>query len=149
MELIIWAILFVLFVIAEVVTIQLVSIWLACGSLITLICTYFFDIPFIGQLAIFIISSAILLGITFPLIRKKLNTKIVGTNSELDIGQSAAVIEEINTDLGTGRVTLNGVDWSAVPGNKNEIIPVGSIVTVKEVHGAKLIVALKEDVTVH
>lgn len=149
MELIIWAVLFVFFVIAEIVTIQLVSIWLACGSLITLICAYFFDIPFIGQLAIFIISSTILLGITIPLIRKKLNTKIIGTNSELDIGQSATVIEEINTDLGTGRVTLNGVDWSAIPADKNKIIPHGSIVIVKEVQGAKLIVALKEDSKVH
>lgn len=144
MELLIWAIVFVVLVIVEFASVQLISIWFAIGALITMICTYFFEIPLLGQLAIFIATSAILLAITFPLVRKRLNTKTVATNFDLDIGQSASVIEEINSDLGTGRVTLNGVDWSAVSEDKNVILPKGSIVIVKKVIGAKLIVALKE-----
>ena len=112
-----------------------------------MLCTHFFDIPVLGQLAIFIISSAILLALTFPLVRKRINVKRVATNNDLDIGQSASVIEEINHDKGTGRVTLNGVDWSAVPENENDVIPKGSIVTVKEVQGAKLVVAVKNNNT--
>ena len=110
-----------------------------------MICTYFLNLTFFGQLMIFIISSAVLLAITFPLIRKKLKGKIVSTNADLDIGETATVIEEINKNAGTGRVTLNGVDWSAFNVNPAEVIPKGSIVTVKEVQGAKLMVALKEE----
>lgn len=145
MELIIWAVLFVFFVIAEFATVQLISIWFALGSLITMLCTYFFDnIPFLGQLGIFIASSAILLAVTFPFVRKKLIPTRTATNNDLDIGQSATVIEEINFDNGTGRVTLKGVDWSAVPENEDAIIPKGTIVVVKDVQGSKLIVAEKK-----
>lgn len=145
MEVITWAILFVIFVIAEFASVQLISIWFAFGALVTMLCTYFFDIPVMGQLAIFIITSALLIAVTFPLIRKRLNTVRVATNNDLDIGQNATVIEEVNTDSGTGRVTLNGVDWCAVPKDRNMIIPVGSIVIVREVQGAKLVVSLKEE----
>lgn len=147
MDEITWAILFIAFVITEFATVQLVSVWFACGALVTLICTHFFDIPVLGQLAIFIVTSAIFLALTFPLVKKRFNSKRTGTNNELDIGQSATVIEEINQDKGTGRVTLNGVDWSAVPENSDSIIPKNSIVTVKEVCGAKLVVALKTENT--
>lgn len=144
MDIITWAVLFVAFAAAEIATIQLISIWFAFGSLIAMLCAYFLNIPFIAQLGIFIISSALLLAVTFPLVRKRLNPKRVATNNDLDVGQSASVIEEINTDNGTGRVTLNGVDWSAVPEDKNTVIPKGTIVTVKEVQGAKLVVAEKQ-----
>jgi len=42
-----------------------------------------------------------------------------------------------------GRVTLGGVDWSAQPLDHEQIIPKGSIVTVEEVQGAKLVVSQK------
>ena len=145
MELLFWAIVFVILVIVEALSVQLISLWFAVGALITMICTYFLDLTFFGQLMIFIISSAVLLAITFPLIRKKLKGKIVSTNADLDIGETATVIEEINKNAGTGRVTLNGVDWSAFNVNPAEVIPKGSIVTVKEAQGAKLMVALKEE----
>ncbi len=141
-----WAIAFVAFVVAEFATVQLVSIWFAAGALVTVIVTHFTDISVLGQLGVFIAVSAVLLAITFPIIRKKNNSKITATNSELDIGKNASVIEEINVDAGTGRIALNGVNWSAVPENTDEIIPVGSIVTVKEVKGATLTVALKSEI---
>lgn len=147
MDVTVWAILFAVFVVVELVTVQLVSIWFAFGSLVTLICTYFFDIPVLGQLAVFIAVSAVSLIVTVPFLRKKLNSSKIATNSELDIGKSATVIEEINTDLGTGRVSLNGVNWGAVPADKATVIPKGSIVTVAEIDGAKLVVTPKSTVT--
>ena len=67
----------------------------------------------------------------------------VSTNAELDVGERAVVIEEINEDIGTGRVTLKGVDWSAIPASKGTVIPKDTIVTVEKVQGSKLIVAVK------
>lgn len=141
MEVLFWALALVAFVIAEVVTVQLVSIWFAAGALVTMICTYLFELSLLSQLGIFIIASTLFLVVSLPLIKKRRQRSYVGTNSELDVGKHASVIEEIRIDKGTGRVALNGVNWSAVPENENDIIPVGSIVIVKKVLGAKLMVA--------
>jgi len=141
----IWAIAFVAFVVAELSTVQLISIWFALGALAAMLATHFTDVSVMSQLGIFIAVTAVLLAITFPLVRKRLNKKKTATNNDLDIGQSAAVIEEINIDKGSGRVRLNGIDWSAAPEDLEQIISVGSIVVVKDVQGSKLIVALKNE----
>lgn len=141
MNVLFWAVAVIVFVTVEILTVQLVSVWLAVGAFITMTITHFTDIELIGQLMIFIISSAVLLALTFPLIRKFRSKGYIPTNSELNAGKQAVVIEEINTSSGTGRVTLSGVDWKAV---SDEVIPADSIVTVKAVDGAKLIVTLTE-----
>ncbi len=143
-ELLIWAVVFALFVIAEVTSVQLVSIWFAVGALFALLSAFFFDVGFIAQFAIFTLTSGIFLALTFPFLSKwRRSKKIVSTNADLDIGETAVVIEDINEDAGSGRVTLKGVDWSAVPAEKDTLIPKGSVVTVKKVQGAKLTVELK------
>ncbi|WP_297955263.1 NfeD family protein [uncultured Ruminococcus sp.] len=138
MSVLFWAIAVVAFVIAEVVTVQLVSIWFAAGAMVTLLLSYFYELTALEQLGIFIISSSVFLLLSVPLIRKRRKQTSVATNAELDVGRHATVIEEINADKGTGRVTLNGVNWSAVPEDENMIIPEGAIVIVTKVMGAKL-----------
>ena len=141
MEILFWAFAVIAFVIAEVITIQLVSIWFAAGALVTLLMTYSFELSWIQQLGVFIVASTIFLIMSLPFIRKRKKSKAVATNADLDVGKHATVIEEINCDKGTGRVTLNGVNWSAVPENENDIISEGTVVIVKKVLGAKLLVA--------
>lgn len=142
----IWTALFVIFVAAEIGTVQLISIWFSLGSLAALISAFFGANPVI-QVIIFVIVSAVSLGISFPLIRKRMRTKKpIATNADMDIGKTASVIEEINSDNSTGRVILGDVHWMAVSDNEKDIIPIGSIVTVKEVHGAKLVVCLKTEI---
>ena len=143
MEVLFWALITLAFVIAEIITIQLVSIWFAAGAFITMICTYAFQPGFVTELIIFIVTSAVLLVVTFPLLKNWRHVKHVGTNSELEVGKTASVIEEVDRDKGTGRVRLSGVDWSAVSADGDDIIPVGSIVTVVRVQGAKLFVTAK------
>ncbi len=144
MDVIIWAILVIAFVIAEVATVQLVSVWFAAGALVTMILVFFFDIPIIGQVAVFIGSSAAFLALTMPFIIGKRKKKgYIPTNSELEVGRIARVIEEINTDNGTGRVRVGGVDWSAVSAD-DSVIPADTVVTVTAVNGAKLTVKPKD-----
>ncbi|MBQ6181916.1 MAG: NfeD family protein [Ruminococcus sp.] len=143
MDIIFWAAAFVTFVAAEAATVQLVSIWFAAGALVTLIFSCIFDLSLPAEMGIFILSSAIFLLITFPYLKKVRDKAHIPTNTGLDIGKTATVIEEINKDKGTGRVTLSGVDWSAEPTPDSDIIPVGSIVTVVKVDGARLTVSLK------
>lgn len=143
MDVIIWAILVIAFVIAEVATVQLVSVWFAAGALVTMILVFFFDIPVIGQIGIFIGTSAIFLALTMPfIIRKRKKRGYIPTNSELEIGRTARVIEEINADIGKGRVRVEGVDWSAVSAD-GSVIPNDTVVTVTAVNGAKLTVKPK------
>ncbi len=139
-----WAIAVVVFVIAEIMTVQLVSIWFAAGAAVTLAFTFFIeDLSLLQQLCIFIAASSIFLIFTIPLMKKRRNKGFTETNANLDVGKTAVVIEEINTDRGTGRVTLNGVDWSAVPQDNDIVIPEKSIVRIVKVTGAKLVVAKK------
>lgn len=141
MDVLFWGIAVVAFVIAEVATVQLVSIWFAAGAFVTMVLSYFYDFTALQQLGIFIIASAVFLLLSLPLIKKRRRqNKVVATNADLDIGKHATVIEEINCDKGTGRVTLSGVNWSAVPENENDVIPEGTIVIVKNVAGSRLIV---------
>ncbi|MBR1824096.1 MAG: NfeD family protein [Ruminococcus sp.] len=143
MEVLFWALTTLAFIIAEAITIQLVSIWFASGAFITMICAYFLKPGFIAELVIFIVVSALLLVITYPLLKNWRHVKHVGTNSELEVGKTASVIEEIDRDKGTGRVRSNGVDWAAVSADGDDIIPVGTVVTIVQVQGAKLFVTAK------
>ncbi|MDE6776211.1 MAG: NfeD family protein, partial [Ruminococcus sp.] len=108
MEILLWAVLAAVFIVIEIFTVQLVSLWLAAGALTAMICTALLDISFITQSEIFAASSAFFVLLSLPLIQKRMNKKHTATNCELDIGKSAIVIEEINPDCNSGRVTLNG-----------------------------------------
>lgn len=132
-----WAILFVVLVIAELCTLQLISIWFAVGAFLAMVASYY-DCSILTQSIIFVVSSGVLFAVTFPFIRKFANSKKIATNSELNLGKNAVVIEEINRENGTGRVKLEGVDWSAVA---DEVIEKGTKVIVKQIDGTKLKVA--------
>lgn len=134
----IWLVAFILFAAVEFVTsMALVSIWFAVGSLAALILSIF-EVPLWIQLLVFIIVSAILLICTRP-IAKRLNKNNIDTNLEINIGKTAKVIEDIDNSKASGRVRLNGVDWTAVS-YTGEFIEKDSHVTVIKIEGSKLYV---------
>lgn len=138
---IIWAVAFVFFVIVEIANgAGLLSIWFALGSLAAMFCAIA-KLPFVAQFAVFVIASIIFLIATRPL-AKKVRMTAVPTNFELDVGKTAQVIESIDNSLNKGRVKLDGTDWSAVSADGKKIEK-GSIVSVVEVSGAKLVVTQK------
>ena len=91
------------------------------------------------QFVIFVLISLVLLIFTRPLLKKLMVKKHQPTNYDLDIGKVAIVIEPIDNSKQTGRVSLNGVDWSAKSVD-NSTIENGSQVTVQNVDGSKLLV---------
>lgn len=134
-----WAIAFVFFAACELATATaLISIWFGFGALVSMFLAIF-NCNFIVQCIAFVLSSALLLILTRPL-AKKLQGKHIKTNYELDIGKKAVVIEDIDNDLSQGRVKLNGVNWDARAIN-GEKISIGTVVTVEEIDGTKLIVS--------
>ena len=136
MQMILWAVVFAAAVLFELATMQLTSIWFAVGSLAAFIASFY--LPFTGQLAVFVVVTAVMLIATRPMI-KKLRRPAVPTNHELDLGKQALVIEDIDAAAGTGRGRVQGVDWSAAAKDGNPIKS-GETVTVVEVGGARLTV---------
>ena len=142
--LIIWGVTFVLMVIAELCTLQLVSIWFAAGAAAAFALAYFgFEIWV--QLTAFVLVSLILLIATRPLLKKIKVKDTQPTNAEIDIGKTAVVIEDIDNAFGRGRARLNGVDWKAVSSNGLKI-PKDTIVVIDDIKGSKLIVSVKKQV---
>jgi len=92
---------------------------------------------------VFLAVSAIALIATRPLVKKKILLRTTPTNSDMVIGESAVVEEEIDNLAGIGAVKVQGKIWSARSDN-GEQIPAGSIVRVSKIEGVKLIVKLYE-----
>ena len=127
---IIWIIVLVAGVFAEVATFSLISIWFALGALAAVIAAVLgAGMPV--QVAVFLAVSVITLAATRPVIKKIMPKKYTPTNGELDIGKSAVVIEKIDPVSGTGRVRVEGVDWGA-RSSDGSVIDEGKTVIIKE-----------------
>lgn len=135
----IWLALLVLFILTEVATVQLTTIWFAGGALISLILAAAGIKNIFIQIIVFLLVSIILLFATRPLVKKYINKKSQPTNADRCIGKQAVVTEDINNLLSTGAAKVNGIEWSARALN-GELIPVGTTVTVEKIDGVKLIV---------
>lgn len=129
----IWGSLFVLTVIAEIASQQLISIWFAAGS--AALC----GAPIWLQALLFIAASALLLILTRPLVRKFTNFSSRDTNLRLDLGKFGTVVQTVDAEKGTGRVRVDDIDWIAVS-QSNLIIPKGTTVQVQAIDGTKLFV---------
>lgn len=134
----VWFGLIILFVLAEAAGPELISIWFAGGALITLVVS-FFSVPFWIQLLVFVVSSALLLISTRPLVKRKLMSKTIKTNSDSLIGQIGIVTSPINNKEGVGLVKIAGQIWSARSIDGADI-PEGENVLVERIDGVKLMV---------
>lgn len=135
----VWLALLVLFIITEVATVQLTTIWFAGGALIAMLLSAFGVKSIVIQVIAFLAVSIILLLATRPLVKKYINKKSQPTNADRCIGEKAVVTEEINNLLGKGTAKINGVEWTARSEN-DENIELGTTVTVVKIDGVKLIV---------
>lgn len=139
-----WLIAFVVFVGIEVATMALTTIWFAGGAFIA----FLLSLMGVGveiQLAVFVIASFLLLFLTRPFASRYINRNTVKTNAESLVGRQARVTEEINDDLGTGTAVIGGQEWTARTGDRSLVIPVGTMVTVKDIKGVKLIVITSQE----
>lgn len=137
-----WIVFFIAALMIEAATFALVSIWFAAGALGALI-TASLGGNLTLQLIVFTLVSGILLAFTRPMLKKLFPHKFIPTNSELEVGKTAVVTEDICNETGSGRVKVGGVNWAAVSADGSKI-PEGTVVTVTEVRSAKLAVILKD-----
>ena len=135
---VLWLALMILFVIAEASTVQLVSIWLATGSLAALI-PAMLGMPLMVQIIVFLVVSAVCLIFTRPFVKKVLAVKKVNTNADRTIGEIGLVTETIDNTLESGRVMVDGLSWKA-RASDDSVLEAGTRVQVKEIHGVTLTV---------
>ena len=136
-----WLALAIFFGVVEALTVGLTTIWFAAGALAAMLVSIIgAGIPL--QIVVFFLVSIVLLATTRKIFVNKLKTGSEKTNVETLIGQEGRVTSTI-IPLNAGRVNVNGMDWSAVAVGKNDLIPEGTVVTVKAIDGVKLIVDAK------
>ncbi len=135
---VVWLVVAVLLVVAEVGTAELVAIWFALGAVAALIASLF-SLPFLGQIGVFLGVSILALIGTRPFIKKVLVVRHVRTNADSFIGQVGTVINDIEGAQHVGRVNVSGQDWSAVSEDGQPIFQ-GEQVLVKAIEGVKLVV---------
>ena len=136
----VWLISFLILLFIEVITINLVTIWFALGSLAALITTILTDNVNI-QVIVFIVVSAVSLIITKPLVAKLRKRKITPTNLDRVIGKEGVVIKDISKNS-YGEVKVGGSVWTATS-TKN--IKKDSQVKVLKIDGVKLVVEKIEE----
>lgn len=134
-----WLAAIVLFVIIEINTMALTTIWFAGGSVAAFLAALF-GVSVKIQLVLFLIVSGILLFFTRPFATKIINKGTVKTNAASLVGKKARVTAEINNQLSQGSAVVGGQEWTARTENEEDVIPAGEIVLIKEIRGVKLIV---------
>ena len=133
-----WIAVTIVFVIVEVATTQLVTIWFALGSVAALLaCTLKAELYL--QIIIFAVVSTLALVLTRPLVKKLSHKEFLPTNADRNIGKSATVTETIDNIAGTGAVKIDGNIWTA-RSSDDTVIEKDTIVTVEKIDGVKLIV---------
>lgn len=139
-----WLILLVVFLVIEIITLGLTTIWFAGGALIAAIASMV-GAPWPVQVLLFFAVSLVLLFLTRPVAVKYFNKDRVKTNVESMAGRQGVVISPVDNLQGTGQVNVDGQEWSARSEDDQKKYPAGTVVTVTRVQGVKLIVKEKQE----
>lgn len=139
----IWLIVFVVCIIAEIISMGLTTIWFAGGALVAAVVAVI-GAPLWLQIMLFAVVSLVLLYFTRPIAVKYFNKDRVKTNAESLVGKQAIVISEIDNLQGIGQVTVGGQEWTARTTQEGITLPVGSVVVVRAISGVKLMVEEKQ-----
>ena len=133
-----WLILCGVFLIAEIFTVSFLLFWPGIGAFLAFITSLITD-KFIIQLAVFVISTVLMLIFTKPIIKKLFrNKEETKMNKNSLIGKTGVVVKDINTIEAKGQVKVNGELWSAFSSDPREIIKKDSTVIVEDIEGVKL-----------
>lgn len=128
----IWLVIFIVLVIIELLTINLVTIWFAIAAVFALLVDIITRNTML-EIIVFILSSFLLLLLTKPLIKKIKVKKVEATNLDMVINKIGIVTEDINQDK-IGEVKVLGKRWSAYSNTelkKDEKVKILSIDGVK------------------
>lgn len=132
-----WLAVGVFFLIVELLTTALVSIWFVPSAIITCLLSFVVK-GILPQIGIFVVLSAIFMVVCRKIYNKHIKKPVddVDQNEKL-LGKTATVTEDTNGI--TGRILVGDVYWRATTEN-GETIPKGETVIIKSVNGTTLVI---------
>jgi len=142
MDIIIWLVLLVVFLVMEANTVSVVSIWFAAGALVSLIASLFGAQLWL-QITLFLGVSAICLAGLRPVVRKYFKPRIVRTNVDAILDAQGYVTEDVDNLAARGQVRLGAMEWTA-RSSDGSVIPKGTLVKVDRIEGVKAFVSKVE-----
>lgn len=134
-----WLVLIIIFVLVELFTMGLTTIWFAIGSLGGFLASLA-GLPLWVQCIVFVVLAVVMLFFTRPFAVRYFNRERVLTNAEGLIGRDAIVTSEVDNRHGVGHVTIDGQEWSARSEDDKRIFMVGDVGQVVAISGVKLII---------
>lgn len=134
-----WLLVFVLLIGIEVATMSLTTIWFAIGAIGGLFASLA-GADTTVQIVVFLVISFAVLYFYRPLALKYVNTRLTKTNVDDLVGKEGRITEKVDNLSQTGRMMVNGMDWSARTERDGLVIEPDTIVRIVKVVGVKLIV---------
>lgn len=135
---IIWLVLLIIFLIAEAVTVVMVSLWFAAGALVAMVASLLGAKLWL-QVVLFLVVSAALLACLRPIAKKHFTPKLTRTNVDAIIGSEGYVTADIDNAAATGTVKLGAMEWTARSTCGTTILK-GTLVRVDKIEGVKAFV---------
>jgi membrane protein implicated in regulation of membrane protease activity len=124
---------------AEVLTGDMFLLMLGGGAVAASVTAWLTDWPILGDGAVFLVVSVLLVVLVRPALRKRLTpARGLPTGIEALEGKSAVVLDRVARDA--GQVKLDGQIWTARPYNDGDIYEPGDSVTVMHIDGATAVV---------
>ena len=136
---IVWLGVFVIALIIESLSPELVSIWFAISSLVSLIISLIPGTAWWIELIVFVVISVTTLLFLRPIIKKFMKRNVVNSNVDEMIHKKGKMVKA-SDELNHGEVKINGVIWSAYNQDEKTPLKEGELVEVLGINGNKLIV---------
>ena len=140
----VWLGLLILFLVIEIATVGLTTIWMAGGALGALI----LDLAGLNlwwQIGAFLVVSVTMLVFTRPFVVKYINSHHEKTNYEGIIGKVVRITEKVDNLQQTGTAVVNGLEWTTRAERDDVILDPGDLAKVVNISGVKLIVKKYEE----
>lgn len=128
-----WFLIMVVFVVIEVVSFNLLTIWFAIATIPPLIMAVF-GASLLAQIIVFIICSVALLLATRPIVKRMEHGKKIKTNYEAYIDEEGVAIDSFAVG-DNGYVKVRGLEWLAF--STTDDITKGDRIIVKAITGSR------------
>lgn len=134
-----WLVAAAVFVVIEIMTMGLTTIWFAGGALVGAVMAAV-SLPLWSQIIAFAVISVILLILTRPWALKYVNSRTIKTNVDNLIGQTGLVTQDIDNLNAKGQVKVRGQIWTARSISDEVKLHEGQKVSIESISGVKVIV---------
>lgn len=136
----VWLIIAIIFLVIELSTVALVSLWFVLGAIVAMIAAML-GANLTVQIILMVIVSIVALLFSYRYMDRFLvGGNYVATNADAVIGQTGIVTRDIDNMENVGEIRVRGQIWSAISAYDDVVIVEGTEVKVLEIKGVKLVV---------